>query len=949
MSGAPRALAAPVRAVATLTRPVRAWSRLARTARRALVVLVLVPMLLDLPFSLAGHPLAQGDNLTQNYPLRVLTGEILRGGHLPVWDPLIWSGTPLLAGWNAGSMFPATWLFAVLPQIAAWTIDQMVAPMLAGLGAYVLLRRLSCGALGAFFGAAAFTWTGFMSGQAVHIGLVQGASMLPWSLLALELLYARRIEDAPVRAYLLPVVLLAVSSALTLLAGDPRAVSSAAVVLALYLVALCWRARRKAPGLAAASIGGIGLGALCCALQWRPGLGFLKASQRGSTAYAFFGAGSLTFKHLLAFTLLPFADGGNGNFGQPTYAGGYNLPELTIGVGLLALVAASALLPELVAGLMGRARGRGSPEQATRPLGVWYVLIVIGVLLTLGTTTPLGHVLVDIPLFGGERLQNRNAEIYDLALCILLAFFTDDLSQPNLRRIDAPRTLERASARMLGLLPLLGALGLGCYVVAFPASAQRQFGNATIDPALPGLLVPYLIWELAVVVLAMLIIVARTKLSHPLRRNLLVLALVADIGCFVFNQDYATSPSFVLGGANPTSATLATLVGASGRYALYDPLSENPSANPNALSELGASDLNIVQHTPSVQGYGSIVSSFYDTATATHRYGNLKAAALSGSVFDALDLSTLVTTDAYLYQVLPPSTNAPVRDPNAPSRENPRLASLSSGPWTLKPGQVLVLQVGNPTTVASVQVTARPAPGTARPCVAIGAATSGKALQTIALRHGRARLRLGHPHATTSITLANPMRHDLTVASVIATTRNPAARLLLNGHLQGLIEPPHWRWLAAIGPFVVYRNTKTAGFAWLQPKGLSEPFPSRRLPAKITTHLSAGQAPDAMTVHASQPAVLVRSQTFEPGWSARITPLQGGPTHVVAVRRLGVVQAIDIPAGTYRVTWRYAPVTLLEGLVLSAVGTVVTLGLAALAFGARRHTRVGGKGTPQAT
>ena len=120
----------------------RGWSLLSRFDRLALVLLVAVPVVIEVPPSLLVRPLLNGDNLTQNYPLRVLSGELLRHGRLPLWDPYIWSGTPLLAGWNAGAVYPGTWLFAVLPGVAAWTIGLVAVSVVCGIGMHVFLRRL---------------------------------------------------------------------------------------------------------------------------------------------------------------------------------------------------------------------------------------------------------------------------------------------------------------------------------------------------------------------------------------------------------------------------------------------------------------------------------------------------------------------------------------------------------------------------------------------------------------------------------------------------------------------------------------------------------------------------------------------------------------------------------------------------------------------------------------
>ena len=124
----------------------RRWSLVARADKWAIALFIAIPVLMGVPPALAGRPLFPGsgtaDNLTQNYPLRVLAGELLRHGRLPLWDPYIWSGTPLLAGWNAGALYPGTWLFAILPAGAAWAINVAAVSVICGAGMHVFLRRL---------------------------------------------------------------------------------------------------------------------------------------------------------------------------------------------------------------------------------------------------------------------------------------------------------------------------------------------------------------------------------------------------------------------------------------------------------------------------------------------------------------------------------------------------------------------------------------------------------------------------------------------------------------------------------------------------------------------------------------------------------------------------------------------------------------------------------------
>ena len=157
-----------------------------------LVLVALAVLAFGLP-SLLGKPMLPGDDMTQNYPLRVLAGQEIRAGHLPLFDPYIWSGAPLLAGWNAAAAYPLTWLFAILPGTAAWTVNMIVTWAVAGLGMFCFLRALRLASLASFLGAFSFAYAGGMSAQVTHFGLVAGLSWVPLGLLSI----LRLSQDGP--------------------------------------------------------------------------------------------------------------------------------------------------------------------------------------------------------------------------------------------------------------------------------------------------------------------------------------------------------------------------------------------------------------------------------------------------------------------------------------------------------------------------------------------------------------------------------------------------------------------------------------------------------------------------------------------------------------------------------------------------------------------------------
>ncbi len=217
-------------------------------AHAGLVVLLIVPVLVFGVPLLYGQVFLDGDNLIQNFPLRVLVGQDLIHGHLPLLNPYIFSGAPLLGGFNAGAAYPLTWLFAILPSELAWTLNLIVTYEVAVVGMYLFMRRQPVSATAATFGAAAFAFAGFLSGQIVHIDLISGAAWLPWLLLAVHGLTepGRTIAPSgPVQSGPAPrwwwAVLLAAATAMTILAGAPESALDSAIVVVIYLIWRYWQ------------------------------------------------------------------------------------------------------------------------------------------------------------------------------------------------------------------------------------------------------------------------------------------------------------------------------------------------------------------------------------------------------------------------------------------------------------------------------------------------------------------------------------------------------------------------------------------------------------------------------------------------------------------------------------------------------------------------------------
>src|SRR5215471_476423 len=292
-------------------------ARVTRVSRRgrgdiiAGIVLVALPTVIFGVPALLGHTILPGDDLTQNLPLRVLAGREIRAGHLPLFDPYIWGGSPLLAGWNAAAAYPLTFLFAVLPGTAAWTLNMIITWAVAGLGMFCFLRALRLGSLPSLLGAVTFAFAGAMPAQVAHLGLVAGMSWVPLQLLSV----LRLTETRGAASRLRWIAVLAGTFGLTILAGEPRAIADAGVIVVIYTA---WRVarlgRRSGPAAASVAAGsvaaGLVLGVCLGAVQWLPGLAVIGTSQRGVSSVALFDSGSLPHRWLLLM-LVPDLLGGS--------------------------------------------------------------------------------------------------------------------------------------------------------------------------------------------------------------------------------------------------------------------------------------------------------------------------------------------------------------------------------------------------------------------------------------------------------------------------------------------------------------------------------------------------------------------------------------------------------------------------------------------------------------
>ncbi len=861
------------------------WRRPRRADAIALALLVAVPLVVFVVPTLAGHPPIAWDNLLQNYPLRVLTGEMLRGGHLPLLNPLADSGTPLLGGMNAGSFYPLTLLFVVPAPLAVWALTLVVVYAGASVGLFALLRWHGVSTWSAAVPALLYAFTGAMNGQMVHLGVVEGYALLPWYALVLSAL-ARTMHrpGLSVRTAAPGVLGIAVLWALTTLSGEPRAIAEMELLGSVLIVvfalsrhggAVPWRQRA---GYVVANAVGIVGGTLIGLAQLLPGWAVIGQSQRTHLSYQFFGTGSLVVRWSILW-LLPDVMGGNGMLHQPIYFANYNLPEVT---GYVSLAAWGAALAFVVR------RRRGGWRSAERPFVPYLVVGVIGALATWGNFTPAGRLFWQLPLFGSTRLQSRNVILLDLALLVLLGWWLDHLGDEPVARA------RRWLARAVPLLPALLAAAGSVVMLADGRALERGLGVGVAASSRGSLLTLTAIADL-VVALGYVVVLARRGRSAAWRRALIaVVALDAGVFALFTTTGLASGHVPVM----PRRAHAVARLGAEGRFALVDPT----GGHGDLYDSLGLPNVNVFTGLPSVQGYGSLIDSLYGRVTDVHPLFSLDACQLARGTFRQLRLATVAVAADQLATPLTLGSGAPLR--------------------CVRPGTVhhAEFAFGQMLPVRSVTL------------ASVAARTVSRGILTVQLLDARGRP-FGPVHQLTggasvivdfaslhrdaagfTVTAPEGARID---TAIVVTRGAHATSLRLETPFQEALAGPQWHLALTEGTVAYFRARSVRPPAWLAraPRG------SRVLSA---TDTSWGET--LVRVDATGPVILKRSMTWIPGWRASATSLTGTRAVTLHVVRSGLIQQVTLPAGRWEVRFTYHAPHLVAGLVGSALGVVAWIG-----------------------
>ena len=120
------------------------------------------------------------DILNFHYPLRKVLIDSYARGEWPLWNPYVYLGQPMLANPNYMAFYPSNLFHLFLPFNYAFKLHFVIHPILAGLGAYFLQRRLSLPPIACFGGAVAYAFSGIVLSFLNLYNFVPSVALLPW-------------------------------------------------------------------------------------------------------------------------------------------------------------------------------------------------------------------------------------------------------------------------------------------------------------------------------------------------------------------------------------------------------------------------------------------------------------------------------------------------------------------------------------------------------------------------------------------------------------------------------------------------------------------------------------------------------------------------------------------------------------------------------------------------
>jgi hypothetical protein len=482
------------------------------------LTLFLLPLVYFFPAALGKVTLAPGDGWTQIIGIRILIGQMIARGELPLWNPYIFAGMPLLASIQPGALYPPTWLFAVLSPQTAMNVLVITTYHLTLVGTYLYSRRIGCHRIGAVIAAITFAFGGYMVAHLGHTNRINAAAWLPWILLSVEELH-RHARWGWVTAG-------AMFIALQLFAGDPQMTLYTAMLAGAYaLFTVLFRAKLQSPAKFLAALGAMTVcGALLSIVQLLPGRELLRLGDRAGIDYEYFSQWSFPPAQWFGLFFPYFFGGASLAPYRIPYWGRWNLTETCGYVGM------ATWLLGFAAVFTSWGSWRNRQDDSSRLIWFWALCAVIALLLAFGSYLPFGlnKLLYLVPVYKLFRAPARHLMEFTFAAGVLGGLGATALAQIDRARVK--RVLRKS------VMLLAAIIGIG--VVVYRFFGERLVTGVPLPPRAGALSDPEIYFPLVFFGLSVAALVIYARWRSALAGAALLGVLFLDLMTWGFFYEW---------------------------------------------------------------------------------------------------------------------------------------------------------------------------------------------------------------------------------------------------------------------------------------------------------------------------------------------------------------------------------------------------------------------------
>lgn len=406
-----------------------------RLISKSLLPIILAPLILFAPIIFSGKALVWGTVSTQFVPWWDFAWETLLQGRIPLWNPWVGMGAPLVANYQSAIFYPPYWILLFVYALAgikwmSWGLTFVVVFHLiwSGLGVAKLLEELGLGKLAQTVGGLAFSLSGYLVARAGFLSINAAAAWIPWILLFSIGVVQRKKNSFRILSGVM---------AFQLLAGHAQTTWYSILLGGIWILYLSInnketdiKIRNVWQSISKYFLAGL-LGAGISAIQLIPTAEYLLQSHR-TGEYGYVEAMTYSFWPWRFLTL--FVPDLFGNPAAGNYWGYGNYWEDAVYIGLLPiLIALGTALRAIFS--VNKKKSLHSPE-VNRGLVIFLSgIVLVSFLLALGDNTLLFPFLYrNVPTFGLFQAPTRFSIWAEIALAMLAGIGVDQLARPTGKR-----------------------------------------------------------------------------------------------------------------------------------------------------------------------------------------------------------------------------------------------------------------------------------------------------------------------------------------------------------------------------------------------------------------------------------------------------------------------------------------------------------------------------------